>query len=106
MIEQEVQRPITLLLRQLINLLGKPLIYKDPLPTSNRVRANDRMAGGQILTNIQGRSSVLSELDVPVFDEIDEALTGVGGGEAFEELLVGGREAVVGFVGGCPEGVT
>lgn len=60
----------------------------------------------QILPYVLWRSPVFSESGLVTVGNVDKALSYVGGSETLQELLVCGRETVVGFVSACPECVS
>jgi hypothetical protein len=62
--------------------------------------------GGEVGADVFGGAARLGvQLEVVFFGRTVEFGLGVGGGEGFEEFLVGRGQAVVEFVAGGPEGV-
>lgn len=94
------------MLSQLVDLLGKNSVDKETFPTGDGVGPDDRMDSAQVLADVLGSTSRLSDSGVGFADDVKEILTDVGSSEIFEEVSVCRRKTVVGLISGSPECVT
>jgi hypothetical protein len=104
--EELVEKVVRLALGETIDVLNVVTNSKDGLPASDWIGADNRVFGGEFITNVERVTARISvELELLVLGGLSEERLGVGGGKAIKELLVGWGETVIDFVSGCPESV-
>lgn len=90
-----------LLSSQAVDLLEVRAESVDGLPAADWVGADDRMLGGELLTDVLW-STALGGVDLEL--NLDGLGLGEGGSESIEKLLAWSRDAVVELVSGAKEG--
>lgn len=86
---------VRLILVELVDLLGKPTVDEQTLPSGDRIGPDDGVRVGQVLSLIIRRSSVFADRDLLVLSLFDEEGRRMESGETFEELLIVRRESIV-----------
>lgn len=103
-LHEPVQSTPALVGGQTIDMLDVVADRKHGLPACDGIGADHGVLSCELAADILGRAARLAiELKVVVFCGLVEARLGVCCRQAFEEFLVGRREAVVDLVAGCPE---
>jgi hypothetical protein len=103
-----LQQLLALIRIKLINILRECADGIDTLPTSHGIRTDHWVDGGQLFTDVL-RAPAWFLID-PDFlwvrrGGFDEAISDEGCSQAFEELLVRLRKAIVDFVARGPQGI-
>jgi hypothetical protein len=69
------------------------------LPTSDRVRTNDRVNSREFTADIEWEATRgLIELELMVLGSLSEEWLGIGGSEIIQELLISRRESVIDLI--------
>lgn len=101
---EPLQQPRAFRWSKLVDVLDVMPDWKDALPTCDWVRADYGMDGFELGADVQGVAArLLVEGEVAAGGGVVEAGLGEGGGQGFEEFLVGSGDAVVDLVAGGPE---
>lgn len=104
---EPVQQHITLLIGQAVDELRVLPDRVETLPACDRVRADNRVHRAKLPASVlSGAARLLIDLKTTSIGGCDEVRPAESAREAFEEFLVGRRDAVVELVPGGPEGVT
>lgn len=105
-VQVPLEQPVALLVRQPVDVLHVPAHGENALPARHGVGPHQRVDGAQVRAHVFGRAARLRvQAEAVGVGDFVEALLRKGDGQGLEELLVGGRDLVVDFVAGCPEGV-
>lgn len=101
-----LQQVVALLFRQAVDALRVVAHGEDALPARHRVGAHHRVHGRQLVADVLGRApGCRVQLELVLLGALVEGWLREGGGQPFEEFLVGLGDAVVDFVAGGPEGI-
>jgi hypothetical protein len=98
------QQLVALLGIQLVDRLRKAADGVDALPARDGVRAYHGVHGAKVLADVVRRSAgLVVQFGAPCVGGFDEPVADECGGQAFEEFLVRGAEAVVDLVAAGPD---